>query len=141
MTPDKPRLLREWMKRAERNLQHAEMPLGDGAAENDAAEVECYYAQQAAEMAVKAVYVARDIPFEYTHNIRFLLDELGRKGVVIPDEVNEARELTGYATVTHYPLKPMEVPRPLTEEHREEAARVARAVVEWAKAEIARKPK
>ena len=136
MTPDKPRLLREWMRRAEGHLRHAGMSLGDGACE-----VECHCAQQAAEMAVKAVYVARDIPFEYTHNIRFLLDELRRKGVVIPDEVNEARELTGYATVTHYPLKPMEVPRPLTEEHREEAAQVARAVVEWAKTEIARKPK
>ena len=122
---------REWVRRAAKNLAHAEQPLGG----DDVPEVECYYAQQAAEMAVKAVYVSLEIPFEYTHSIERLLRGLERKGVSIPGEVDAASGLGGYATETHYLAGS---PEPLTEEDRVEAARAARAVLEWAKAEIAR---
>ena len=120
-----------WLRRAEGFLVHA----GTALAEDP--EVECFAAQQAAEMAVKAVFLAHGIPHPHTHDIAELLGALERRGFVIPDEIDDADSLTDYATETRYAGVKQEQ-SPVSEEDRVEAARAARAVLEWAKAEIAR---
>jgi HEPN domain-containing protein len=47
----------------------------------------CYNAQQAAEKAVKAVFVKLRRPFPYTHNLAHLLDRLAEAGINIAPEV------------------------------------------------------
>ena len=117
-----------WLRRAERNLAHADAPMGE-----EGVETECFYAQQAAEMAVKAVYVAAKIPHPYTHDIGELLLGLEKRGVFIPDGVGETDQLTLYAARSRYPGATNAV-----ETDRVEAVRLARAALDWAKTEIAR---
>ena len=116
-----------WLRRAEKNLAHAAAPMGEGV------ETECYYAQQAAEMAVKAVYVAVGIPHPHSHDIGELLDGLKERGVSVPDAVNAADDLTMHAARSRYPGVTN-----ATENDRVEAVRLARAALDWAKIESAR---
>ena len=120
-----------WIRRAGGFLAHAETPLAEDP------EVECYLAQQAAEMAVKAVFIARGIPHPHIHNLEELLGELERRGIAIPDEVDDAADLTDYAIETRYADVESEQPV-ISEADRQEAARLARVALEWAKGEIAR---
>ena len=125
--PAKPGTPRAWIQHAETELGHARAPIGDALA------VECFHAHQAAEKSVKAVYVARQIPFTYTHDIEKLLDGLRERGIAVPDAVKEAEDLTIYATGTRYPDS-----EPVSAKEHKEAVRIAAAVLEWAKSEIAR---
>ena len=131
MAPDNRDASDAWFRRAAGFLIHAETPLADDP------EVECYMAQQAAEMAAKAVFISRGLSHPHIHDLGELLRQLEKRGVPVPDEVDDAADLTDYATKTGYPgLERQE--EPLSERDREEAARLARVVLEWAKSEIAR---
>ncbi|MBI4024238.1 MAG: HEPN domain-containing protein [Verrucomicrobia bacterium] len=88
----------------------------------------CFQAQQAAEKSIKAVYQSKKLVFRYTHNIEELLTHLERSGVVIPDQIKAASELTHYAVEARYPA----LTEPVSEEEYHEAIRLAEAVVEWA---------
>ena len=44
----------------------------------------CFQAQQAAEKALKAVFVSKKIPYQYTHDINALLSGLELQGIEIP---------------------------------------------------------
>jgi HEPN domain-containing protein len=73
--PDDPR---EWLNRARSNLRRAAVP-----AEGVYLEDLCYDAQQAAEKAIKAVFIARGVRFPFVHDLDALLtalEELGRPG-------------------------------------------------------------
>ena len=120
-----------WIRRAANNLT-----LADAGLSTDP-EVECFLAQQAAEMAVKAVFLARGVLHPRTHNIAELLKGLERMGVSIPDEVDDAADLTDYATDTRY-ADVEQTRETVSPAERREAVRLARIVLEWAKAEIAR---
>ena len=117
-----------WLRRAESNFAHANAPMSRGGAET-----ECFYAQQAAEMAVKAVYVAAETAHPYTHDIGELLDGLKDLDFSVPDAVNAARQLTVYAAISRYPGVTN-----ATEKDRVEAVRLARAALDWAKSEVIR---
>ena len=117
-----------WLRRAEKNLAHADAPMGGGEMEP-----ECFYAQQAAEMAVKAAYVAAGIPHPYIHDIGELLDGLEARGFSVPDAVKEADDLTVYAAISRYSNATN-----ATEKDRVEAVRLARAALDWAKSEVIR---
>ena len=99
-------------------------------------EHKCFHAQQAAEKALKAVCVSRGIVFSKTHKIAPLIGELRKGGVAVPESLDEARHLSGYAVRPRY-----ENADPVTESERREAVGIARAVVKWAKAEVARTEK
>ena len=114
-----------WLRRAEANLKRTGSPA------DEYAEIECFHAQQTAEMAVKAVYVAMKIPHPYTHEIRELLNGLRREGVFVPDAVWEADGLTVHAVISRYPGVVN-----ATEKDRVKAVRLARAVLNWAKGEV-----
>src|SRR5579864_5715672 len=93
--PDDPR---EWLNRARNNLARARNPLS-----NEYLEDYCFDAQQAAEKAIKAIFVLRGEAFPYIHNLATLLGLLARNGLKVPKYVGKAHDLTPYAAESRYP--------------------------------------
>ena len=93
--PDDPR---EWINRARSDLIHSKSQVPGVYLENL-----CFDAQQAAEKAIKAVMIARNIEFPYVHDLDHLLSLLEDRGEVIPEAIRRAGDLTDYATITRYP--------------------------------------
>jgi HEPN domain-containing protein len=91
-------------------------------------EMRCFHAQQAAEKAIKAVLVARDIDFPYTHNIAKLLSIVRDSGVDLADGLDPAADLMAYAVHLRYPGPHDRI----SEDERAEAASIAEVVVRWA---------
>ena len=90
----------------------------------------CFFLQQAAELAIKAVYQRHSWPFPYIHDLGQLLDGLENQGMTIPPTVREAEKLSSYAVETRYPgLAP-----PVTEAEYQEALQIAETVLAWAEA-------
>jgi HEPN domain-containing protein len=92
----------------------------------------CFGAQQAAEKAIKGVFVYLHDPFPYTHDLEKLLSLLSAKGVSLPDLIWQAQELTAFAFELRYPA----VGKETTEEQYRQALGIAEAVVRWAEAII-----
>ena len=113
----------EWMDYARADLALAAIPLPAGVRYQQL----CCHAQQAAEKALKAVLIHREIEFPRTHAIAALLDMLP-EDLPRTDELRRATKLTGYATFLKYPVEDAT----LTEERWRELVGLARAVVEWA---------
>lgn len=88
----------------------------------------CFHAQQAAEKAIKALLLARDVEFPYVHDLVFLLSLLDDAGTVAPEPVSSARELTRYASATRYPGLQDRV----SDQQYADALKIAEAVVSWA---------
>jgi HEPN domain-containing protein len=106
----------------------ASRPLPPGSFLEDA----CFFLQQAAELAIKAVYQQHGWLFQYVHDLEQLLDGLDARGVDIPSDVREAEKLSTYAVETRYPgLAP-----PVTDVEYQDALRVAQAVLKWAESLI-----
>lgn len=63
----------------------------------------CFQAQQAAEKALKAVFIARALPLPFIHDISDLLLRLEKSGLFIPDEIKSTSRLTPFAVHTRYP--------------------------------------
>jgi len=87
----------------------------------------CFQAQQAAEKALKAVFVFRKIPYPYTHDINALLSGLEQKGVEIPLPLWDAVTLTSFASDTRYPG----TATPVTRDEYTEAVRLAQEILHW----------
>jgi len=115
----------EWLRRAEGKLSLAEQPLPKAGYWEDL----CYMAQQAAELAVKAIYQQRGWRFAFIHDLRYLLDGLEKNGLAVPEAVREAERLTVYATQMRYPGSSGFTTR---EEHAR-VLEIAQRVVAWAK--------
>jgi len=120
----------DWLVRANGDLALAKVPLPEGAFYEDL----CFHAQQAAEKAIKAVYVECGLVFRYIHDLDELLSGLERKGVPISQEVNDVGILTTYAWEARYPG----VSEPVTEDEYREAVKVAQKVVAWGEKAIRR---
>lgn len=118
--PDDPR---EWMNRARSNLVMAKNRIPDAYLEDL-----CFDAQQAAEKAIKAVMIAREIEFPYVHDLGSLLSLLEEIGEPVPEAIRTAVLLTTYATATRYP----NTGAPVTEQEYQDAVAIAEAVVRWA---------
>lgn len=88
---------RDWLAQAERNLAQA----GDSAAAGRH-EWACFAAQQAGEMAVKALHLwlGRE---GCGHVVRRLLEELPSTVIVPPELIEAARVLDAYYIPTRYP--------------------------------------
>jgi HEPN domain-containing protein len=118
--PDSPH---EWINRAKSSLALAKKRSHDVYYEDL-----CFQAQQAAEKAIKAIFISKNISFPFIHDIAALLTLLEQEGGVVPDEMKKASMLTIYASQTRYPgFEP-----PLSEEEYRQAVRVAGSVVRWA---------
>jgi HEPN domain-containing protein len=97
-------------------------------------EIACFHAQQCAEKSLKALLLAKNIPFPRTHIIEFLLDLLAEAGVAVPAEVDEALALTQYAVQMRYPG----VWEPVTRDEARAAAALAAQVLAWTEEEMGR---
>jgi HEPN domain-containing protein len=118
---------REWLNRASSNLALAKTD-PEGVFLEDL----CFEAQQAAEKAVKAVFVHRGASFPYIHDLDELLTRLERTGVKIPKYVWQADELSPFAVETRYPG----LSGPVTKREHRRAVRIAEAVLSWARRQI-----
>ncbi|GIV61113.1 MAG: DNA-binding protein [Rhodothermaceae bacterium] len=118
----------DWLRRARSDLTLARLSPPDGVLREDL----CFHAQQAAEKALKALWVALEQPVPRTHNLKTLL-EGSTPRLAIPDSVRRAASLTVYAVLTRYPadLEPV-----TPDEHRDAVAR-AEAVVRWVETTLA----
>lgn len=114
----------EWLRRAQGDLALAKAPLPSGGFYEDLA----FHAQQAAEKAVKAVYRAKSLEFRYTHDIGQLLAGLTKRGVPIPERVQDAVALTDFAWEARYPG----LGELLSEAGYRRAVSIAEKVVDWA---------
>lgn len=115
---------RDWLSRAQGKLAVAKAPLPPGGYYEDL----CFFAQQAAELAIKAVYQQNGWKFAFTHELDPLLVGLTGHGLVVPEGVEEADVLSIYAAFTRYPN-----PAPaVTRTQYDEAVAIAEVVVAWA---------
>lgn len=120
---------REWLNRAKSSLAAA------GALSPDVyLEDLCFAAQQAAEKAIKAVFIHRSVPFPYVHDLKRLLSLLARHRLKIPKYVWAAQELTPFAVEARYPGHAP----PVTKRQYRRGLRIAEGVVRWAERQIAK---
>jgi HEPN domain-containing protein len=119
-SPDNPA---EWIARAKSSLALATATT-PGVLYEDL----CFQAQQAAEKALKAVFVSRKIPYQYTHDINALLSGLEQQGVEIPLPLWDAVTLTSFASDTRYPG----TATPVTKDEYHAAVRLAQEILSWA---------
>jgi HEPN domain-containing protein len=118
----------DWLRRAKGNLARAKQTKPKDAFWEDL----CFDAQQAAEKAIKAVLVFRELEFRKTHDLRELLTLLDSSGYSIPEEIWKVDDLTDYAVETRYPG----LSEPVSEKEYHDAVALAEAVVRWADKEI-----
>ena len=118
----------DWLARARGDLALAIAPLPDGGFYEDL----CFHAQQAAEKALKAVYVYNNLKFRYVHDLDELISGLRANGIEPSQNVISAVELTAYAFEARYPG----FSEPVTENEYRTAIRQAEAVVNWAESII-----
>jgi HEPN domain-containing protein len=85
---------REWLNRARSNLALAQSNTA-GALLEDL----CFEAQQAAEKAIKAVFVHQSVRSPYVHDLDELLNRLEGIGLKVPKYVRQADELSPFAVV------------------------------------------
>ena len=126
--PDDPR---EWLNRARSNFAMARNRVPDAYLEDL-----CFGAQQAAEKAIKAVMISRNIDFPYVHNLALLLSILEEDGENVPNEVRRATRLTPYAVDTRYPG----VEQPVSEQDYRDAIEIAEVVIQWAADRLSPEP-
>lgn len=93
-------LVKEWINKAEHDLQMAELALKNKPELTDSI---CFHCQQTVEKYLKSYLVYLDIVFEKVHNLQYLLDLINEKKKV-PDEIYEMIEkLEDYAIEIRYP--------------------------------------
>jgi HEPN domain-containing protein len=128
MLPRTKKVAVEWLNRANSNLARAtqsKLPIVYW-------EDMCFDAQQAAEKALKSLFIWHGKKFPFSHDIGELLEELEAILPDIPDLVREAKSLSDYAVVTRYPAWGM----PVTEAEFKIALEQAKSVVEWVSATV-----
>lgn len=128
--PDKeliPGSSEDWINRAKADLALACAPLPEGALLEDL----CFHAQQAAEKAIKAIYVHRGARFRYTHDISELLNGLMQMGLSFSEEIREAATLSDYAWQRYPGLA-----EPVTEEEYRKVIQLAQTVLAWVEKQI-----
>lgn len=89
---------RRWQQAADEDLRFARF-----AADSGFFAQACFFAQQAAEKAVKAVHYARGARAVLGHSVRSLIERLGRNAPELEALLDEARELDLYYVPTRYP--------------------------------------
>jgi HEPN domain-containing protein len=117
----------EWLRRARSNLARAKNRIPEACLEDL-----CYDSQQAAEKAIKAVFIHRGLAFQYTHDLAKLVTDLRRAGCGIPKYLDGAKRLTRFAVETRYPG----LSGPVTERQYRGTVRLAEAVLLWAERQV-----
>jgi len=126
LAPNDPR---EWLNRARSSLARAKALVADAYLEDF-----CFDAQQAAEKAIKAVFIRLGVKFPYTHDLGRLLAVLAAAGQRVPKYVLQADVLTRFAVASRYPG----LSSPVTAKEHRRAVRIAEKVLDWAARNIAK---
>jgi HEPN domain-containing protein len=66
-----------------------------------------FHAQQAAEKLLKALLMAKNIPYRRTHDLRELIDLTRDNGIEFPESLMEIRTLSPFAVEFRYDYIPM----------------------------------
>ncbi len=114
-----------WIARAEGKLALAKAPLPSGGFLEDL----CFFAQQTAELAIKAVYQQHGWLFPFTHDLARLIKGMRDNGLNVPPDVQEAHQISLYAAQARYP----DLVLPVSQADYDDAMRIAEAVLAWAK--------
>jgi HEPN domain-containing protein len=124
----------QWIAHAESDLQLARVGGNDPSILREQL---CFHAQQAAEKALKAVLILKNVEFPFTHDIASLIKIGVAAGVQMPQDIRRAAHLTPYAAETRYPGGWGEIGSADVEE----ALDIAGRVISWAKQFLADKKK
>ncbi len=93
-------LVRQWLQKVVLDLRGARLAL---TADPPLCESVCFQSQQAVEKGLKAFLVYKDVEFEWTHRIRYLLDVCVKHDTAFEQWYDEAEPLTSYAVEFRYP--------------------------------------
>ena len=118
----------EWLKRAKSNIAIARQRKTEDVYLEDL----CFETQQAAKKALKAVLLAKWIPFRFVHDIAELLTLLEQNNIHFLENIRSAAELTDYSVEARYP-GPF---APVTEKEFKEALKIAETAIKRAEVEI-----
>ena len=129
-----PERSKDWIKQAEKDLQHAKHSI-----ESQDYEWCCFAAQQAAEKAVKALYQKNHMD-AWGHTVSILLSELKEHHAIkAPDTlIDGAKVLDKHYIPARYP-NGFENGAPFdfyTKKEAEEAVRIAKQVIEYCKSNL-----
>jgi HEPN domain-containing protein/predicted nucleotidyltransferase len=114
-----------WLEHAQKDLALAQLAYES---DLDFAQQVCFQSQQAAEKAIKAVLLERNVDIPYTHELKDLVKEVTSRGLSVPPDVARADELTRCAVKTRYPHTEHEI----TDQNIADAMLIADATVAWA---------
>lgn len=93
-------LAEAWLKRAISSLEKAKIgKISDALFYEDL----CFDCQQAAEKALKALLIHKDITFPKTHSLNMLIAVVKGQNIQVPVEIESAVILNDYAVETRYP--------------------------------------
>ncbi len=99
-------------------------------------EVIGFHAQQAVEKMLRAALTLYTVRYPYIHHLATLLDLLRENGISFPEELEEVRRLTPFATVFRYEHLPAEPRGPFNRSWALNCVRQARA---WAESVLREK--
>ncbi len=106
--------MRQWLGKAGEDFQTAELIVAN---DLPAYWTASFHAQQTAEKALKALLTYHQVDFMKTHSIGALLQLAEPVASGISNELDAARDLTGYAVRDRYPGPESEVTRATAREH------------------------
>ena len=92
-----------------------------------------FHAQQAVEKLLKALLMAKNIPYRKTHDLRWLIDMIIDHGIKFPESLMEVRTLSPFAVEFRYDYLPIEEELPL---NRQRALEMVQKLRRWVEDEI-----
>ncbi len=116
--------IKAWLIKAKSDLDSARILIEYKPANYDTT---CFHCQQAAEKALKAFLVSRNVAFEHVHVMTYLVDLCVAQNQAFNNLREKAELLAPYAVEIRYPGDALEVPR----EDAEEAYTAAVAIWEF----------
>lgn len=87
-----------------------------------------FHAQQASEKLLKALLMAKNIPYRRTHDLTELIDLLTDNGIRVPEDLMEIRTLSPFAVDYRYDYIPEEKEEPF---NRKRALELVRMIRNW----------
>lgn len=119
-------IVKEWLDKADEDFNFADANLRE---ESTFYAQICFHFQQSAEKYLKAFIVARDLEFEKTHNLIYLLKICARQEAVLSNLSDECEFLNAFYIEARYPVHwPISHTREKASQAREAASRVAKAI-------------
>jgi HEPN domain-containing protein len=87
-----------WLRKADSDLANAKLCLAAG----EALDTACFHCQQAAEKALKAYLIAKEVEFPFIHDLKRLLDYCAQIDPAFVTLTASALLLSPFAVVTRY---------------------------------------